>query len=186
MSRLVLDRYERDSQGNILIDVAAEQTSDLFEEFDRRAPYIKRDLDRDLVDYLIECATELGKEPFRFYFSLQQPPDDERRDRIRKGIHSYFTSLGVIEQRKVRQMWRRSAVLFSLGLSLLFLSVLEHKRLGDDPSVVQKVIAEGLTVAAWMSMWESLATVALDFFPLRQSRRLFRKLAQTKVLFRGS
>lgn len=71
----VLSRHERDPNQTILIDVAAGSVGDLNNDFDRSAPYIRRDLDQDLVDYLIECARELENEPNAIPFTLTNPPD---------------------------------------------------------------------------------------------------------------
>ena len=56
MKRHLLSRYERGVDGSILIDVTATRTEDLYSDFDRSAPYVRRDLDQDLVDYLVYCA----------------------------------------------------------------------------------------------------------------------------------
>jgi len=183
MSRDVLSRYEQDADGVILIDITAERAADLFEEFDRRAPYIKRDLDQDLVDYLIEAAEEIRTHPFRFCFSLEENPGDRERERVRKGVTSFFLALTAIEARKVHQMWRRSGVLVGLGLSLMALSVWVNQRIGSEPGVFSHVLAEGLTVASWMSVWESLAGIAIDWLPLRGKVKLYRRMATTPIAF---
>jgi hypothetical protein len=59
MKKSVLNRYERSPEGLILIDVTAEKAEDLYSDFDRSAPYIRRDLDPELVDYLI--YDEIGR-----------------------------------------------------------------------------------------------------------------------------
>ena len=64
MKRSVLDRYERIVGGSLIIDVSAAQVEELYNDYDRSAPYIRRDLDQDLVDYLIECAKEIMPEAF--------------------------------------------------------------------------------------------------------------------------
>lgn len=52
MNRLdVQMRYEQDSRGRVLIDVAADGIEDLYRNFDHHASYIRRDLDPELVEY---------------------------------------------------------------------------------------------------------------------------------------
>jgi hypothetical protein len=53
----------------------ARRVEDLYNDFDKSAPYIRRDLDQDLADYLIGCARELGRVTFKILFtlSLQKP-----------------------------------------------------------------------------------------------------------------
>jgi hypothetical protein len=184
MKRNVIHRYEHDADGRILIDVDAERVEDLYNNFDKSAPYVRRDLDQELVDYLIECAREVGPEPFTIRFTLGHPPDDDRASRVRTSVNNFFLYLMDIETKALRRIARRSAVLFLIGVSILFLSVWVNQWLGEDPSVVANVFAEGLIVAAWISLWESLATFMVDWFPHVKDRRLYQRLAAVKPFFR--
>jgi len=185
MKRNVFNRYERASNGRILIDVAAEKVEDLYSDFDRSAPYIRRDLDQDLVDYLIDCARELGHEPFTISFTLAHKPDDTSLSRIRGSVNNFFLYLAEVEQQKVRQMVRRSLVLFCIGVAILFISVWVNRWLGPDRTVVANVFAEGLIVAAWVSLWESLATFLIEWFPQLKNIKLYRRLASVEPVFRS-
>ena len=185
MKRDVLNRYERGSDGSILIDVAADRVEDLYSDFDRSAPYIRRDLDQDLVDYLIDCARELENEPFTISFTLANPPDEVGLFRIRGSVNNFFLYLVEVEQLKVRQMVRRSLVLFCIGVAILFISVWVNRWLGQDRTVVAYVFAEGLIVAAWVALWESLATFVIEWFPRLRNIKLYRRLSAVEPVFRS-
>jgi hypothetical protein len=185
MKKDVLNRYERDSGGSILIDVAADKVEDLYSDFDKSAPYIRRDLDQDLVDYLIDCARELGNEPFTISFTLVNPPDDTGLSRIRGSINNFFLYLVEIERQKVRQMLRRSFILFCIGIAILCVSVWVNRWLGSERTVVAYVFSEGLIVAAWVSLWESLATFLIEWFPRLRNIKLYRRLASVQPMFRS-
>jgi hypothetical protein len=58
-----------------------------------------------------------------------------------------------------------------------------NERLDAEASVMGSVFAEGLTVAAWVSLWESLATFLIHWTPRRRRIRLFESIAQSDVLF---
>lgn len=183
MKRSVLSRYERDEEGNVIIDVSATRVEDLYNDFDKSAPYIRRDLDQDFADYLIDCARELGRVPFIIRFILDSPPDEPRSSRIRHSLNAYFLYLAETEIRKILQMFRRSAILFAIGLGILFASVWVNRLLGAERSVTANVFAEGLTVAAWVSLWEALAIFLIGWFPHRKNIVLYRRLACTKLVF---
>lgn len=185
MKRDVLNRYDRGSDGSILIDVAADRVEDLYSDFDRSAPYIRRDLDQDLVDYLIDCARELENEPFTISFTLANPPDEAGLSRIRGSVNNFFLYLVEVEQLKVRQMVRRSLVLFCIGVAILFVSVWVNRWLGQDRTVVAYVFAEGLIVAAWVALWESLATFVIEWFPRLRNIKLYRRLSAVEPVFRS-
>ncbi len=180
----ILSRYERAPDGEVLIDVAAARVEDLYEDFDKTAPFIRRDLDQDLVDYLTDCAAEIGKTPFRIRFSLANPPLDGGLSRIQQSVNGYFLYVEEIERRKVRQIVRQSWLLFGIGLTLLFVSVSAHQWLVKEHSVVNYVFAEGLTIAAWVSMWNAVAIYLIDWFPHQKQIRLYRRLAGAELLFR--
>lgn len=185
MKRDVFNRYERDSAGSILIDVAAGKVEDLYSDFDKSAPFIRRDLDQDLVDYLIDCARELGKEPFTICFTLTRPPDDARLSRIRRSINNFFLYLAEVERQKIRQMVWRSLVFFCIGIAILSIAVWVNRWLGSERTVVANVFAEGLTIAAWVSLWEALAIFLVEWFPSLRAIKLYRRLATVRPIFRS-
>jgi len=177
----MLGRYERGAAGNVIIDVSAPRIEDLYNDFDRSAPYRRRDLDRDFAEYLIACARELNRIPFRIRLTLDASPDESRLSRIQHSLNTYFEYLREEETQKLQQMFRRSAVLFAIGLAILFASVWLNRLLGAERSVTANVFAEGLTVAAWVSLWESLAVFLIEWFPLRRNIGLYRNLARAKL-----
>ena len=185
MRRDPLSRYERSDAGGILIDVAATRAEDLYNDFDRTAPYVRRDLDQDLVDYLIGCAREVGAKPFAIRFTLGQTPQEDKASRIRQSVKSFFLYLAGLEQKKVRQMFIRSAAFLGIGLVVLFASVLLRQSLAANRSAVIDVLTEGLTIAAWVSLWEAVATLLIEWLPRRRQILLFRGLAQAQVVFRA-
>lgn len=185
LKRRFLNRYERDEEGNVVIDVSAIRVEDLYEDFDKSAPYIRRDLDQDFADYLADCARELHRAPFMIRLTLDHPPDESRLSRIRHSLNTYFLYLAEIEIQKILQMFRRSAILLAIGLGILFASVWLNRLLGEERSVTANVFAEGLIVAAWVSLWEALAIFLIEWFPHRKNVVLYRRLAHTELAFRS-
>jgi len=186
LKRDILDRYERDAEGSIVLDVTATRVEDLYNNFDKSAPYIRRDLDQDFADYLIGCARELGRIPFSIRITLANPPDKPRLSRVRGSLNTYFMYLAETEVQMILQMFRRSAILFTIGLGILFTSVWVNRLLGVERSVTANVFAQGLTVAAWVSLWEALAIFLIEWFPHRRKVTLYRRLAHAKLVFRST
>jgi len=185
MKQTVLARYEKSVNDKIIIDVAASQVEELYDNYDRSAPYIRRDLHQALVEYLIACAKEVRPEPFVIRFTLGQPPKNDEQVRISGSVKAYFLYLAEREDEKIIKMFRRSAILFGIGLVILFFSVSLNQMLGEERSVVANVFAEGLTIAAWVSLWESLAVLLIEWFPYRKNIRLYKHLADAELVFRS-
>ncbi len=179
-----LDRYERDEAGVACIDVATDKASDLYSYFDRFSPYLRRDLEQDLVDYLIACAEEIHPQPFVVRFAFVQAADAELQQRIGHSMTSFFTYLLEKERQTLRGMLYRSGVFLLLGLLILLAAVL-LEGVPTSNRVVLNVLAEGVNIAGWISMWEALATFLVDWFPHRRKLRLYHRLASAPLQFRA-
>lgn len=178
------NRYERNSKGLLCIDVAADKAEDLYNDYDRNAPYIRRDLDQDLVDYLIESASELRPQPFAIRFTFSQHHDEDTLQRIRNSVPTFFLYLTDQERALIRKLFFRSGVFLAMGVSILVGSVFYNQWLGTERSVIANVFAEGINIAAWVALWEALGMFLVEWYPHQRQLRLFRTLAKAPLLFR--
>ncbi len=183
MKRRLLHRYERDASGRVVIDVSTSRVEALYSDFDRKAPYIRRDLDQNLVDYLIECADEIGRVPFVIRFTLEEAPRGDRLSRIRHSVRGYFDYLHDGERRKIRLMYRNAFVLATMGLGLFCVAIWLGGQLGAEPSVFENLMSEGLTVAAWVALWESLAKFVIEWPAYRSNLDRFERLSLAPLAF---
>ncbi len=183
MGKEILDRYSRTEDGKVIIDINADKIEYLYNDFDKHTPYIKKELDQDLVDYLIDCASEIGGEEFLIKFRLTEAVDNDLQSRVQTSIHNYFLYLKDLEIRELKQMLRTSLVLLLAGISILTLSIWYNEHFTVQGSVINKVFSEGLTVAAWIALWESLATFLINWAPHQRQIKLFKRIAMAEVLF---
>ena len=123
MKKHILERYRHDAGGKLVIDIAAAKVSDLYEDFDLQAPYIKKDLDYDLVEYLIESMREIHREPFSVHFSFAEHLTADLEKRVRKSIHNDFGCLLATNRREVLKAFRSSFILLSSGLTMPAISI---------------------------------------------------------------
>ncbi|MES2627018.1 MAG: hypothetical protein V4628_17155 [Pseudomonadota bacterium] len=184
MNKTTEERYEREADGVFCIDVAADRAEELFNNFDRNAPFIRRDLDQDLVEYLIESASELSPKPFLIRFSFSQSHDNETLERIQRSVTTFFLYMASREQQMLRRMLYRSGVFLLLGLVILLLSLFINRSPANERSVLEHLLAEGVNIAAWVSLWEALATFIVEWFPYSSQIRLFKKLSAARLVFR--
>jgi len=85
----IVDRYEHTVDGLVIVDVAARRVEDLYEDFDKTAPYHKKDLDEDLAYYLTECVREIGRVDFVIRFMFERYPSEEFMKRVRTSVHKF-------------------------------------------------------------------------------------------------
>ncbi len=184
MKRTIVDRYERTEDGQIVLDVSVQSVEHLYNNFDRTAPYLKKDLDQAFVDYLTDSAREIRNHDFVVRISLSQMPDEMVMERVRKSIKTFHTYLRDLEFRAVGVLLRRSFVLFVIGLVLLALAIEVTRMVSSDRGVLAGVFAQGLTIAAWVSLWEAIANLFLEWHPHRQDIRLYSRIMNAPVTFR--
>ena len=183
MKKTILERYPRMSDGCYVIDINAGKASDLYNDFDKIAPYVRKELDQDLVEYITESASDLDKENYLIQFRLLERASDDLQARIIKSINSYFLYLRSIELSELGRMMKTSLALLMVGVVILFFSVWVNSGITADSTVTQKVFAEGLTVAAWVAMWEALATFLVSWLPISRKVSLYNRIAKTSVQF---
>jgi len=181
----IVDRYEHTVDGLVIIDVAARRVEDLYEDFDKTAPYHKKDLDEDLVYYLTECSREIGRVDFVIRFMFECYPSEEFMLRVRTSVHKFFIYQRELELGAMSKMLRTATTLLVIGIIILGLSLWVNHLLtvNGTPSFLNTVFAEGLTIVAWVSMWEALATCLLNWPQHLFLIRLYRKIAEAPVQF---
>ena len=183
MKKPILERYERHTDNRILIDIAADRMDDLYNHYDKQANFLKKDLDEAFAQYLAESVREIGSEPFVIRISLKQPPESEVAAKLTQSIRNYFHYMKELEIRKLNEKIRTSLILFMIGIVVLTLSILTGQHNETDGSVIIDLLAEGLMVAAWVSLWESLATFLIHWAPLKRSIKLYESIAESEVAF---
>lgn len=183
MKENILARYPRAEDGRYLIDITAGKINDLYNDFDKDAPYVRKELDQDLADYIADSARDLGKEDFSIRFHLQEPPDEAMKARIITSINSYFMYLKTIELNELARTLRTSLIFLVVGIAILFLAVWVSQQMTPTPTVLSKVFAEGLTVAAWVALWESLATFLINWTPYKRKINIYERIAAAPVQF---
>ncbi|MDD3813099.1 MAG: hypothetical protein PHZ02_00515 [Desulfocapsaceae bacterium] len=179
----ILDRYCRTADKKVMIDIAAGRVEDLYNDLDKYAPYRKKDLDQDLVEYLIDAVSEIGKEDFVIRFRFAVLADMDLRSRVQRSIHNYFQYLKVLELRELAKMTRSTFILFSIGIVLLFLSVWSNQKIAGYDGVITQVFAEGITVAAWVSLWNAITNFLINWVPHHQQLKMYERISNARIIF---
>jgi len=183
MNREISDRYAHSESGDIIIDISATKVEDLYNDFDKYAPYVKKELDQALVDYIIDSVKEIGNAPFTIRFRLNSPLEPKLTERLQHSFSNYFHYLKELEIDELKKMARRSLYLFVIGLAFITASVWVNALYEAHMTVLQKVFAEGLIVAGWVSFWEATATFLINWIPHRNRIRMFERIAATSLHF---
>lgn len=183
MKKNIVERYERSENGEVIINISAHKIEDLYNDFDKKSHFLKKDLNQDLVEYLIDSVSEIESETFLIEFFLEQKSNDEAISRVRNSVKNFFLYMKELELKNMDDMIRTSIILLFTGLTIAGMSVLMNESALAKNSIIGGVIAEGLTVAAWVSLWESLATFLIKWMPYKNKISLYQKISDSKVMF---
>lgn len=183
MSKRILDRYRRDADGKLIIDISASKVEDLYDDFDKQAPYIKKELDYDLVEYLIDSAREIGREPFSVHFRFSEQISKDLEHRVRKSIRNYFSYLQETNRREFMKMLRSSLGLVFLGMTILAVIMYFRLSYNLDESLGAGVLSEGLVIAGWVAVWEGVEAILMSGPSLVRELKLYRILVSSVLFF---
>lgn len=183
MRKKALSRYLRTDENKIIIEIAAEKIENLYDNFDKYAPNVRKELDQGLVEYLIDSVSEIGNEKFVVKFRLSVLTDEELIERVKLSIHNYFLYLIEREKRELTIMSRTSLIYFLIGISILSLSIWVDQTLIADEAFIYHVLTEGLNVAAWVLLWHAIATFFINWTPHHRVIKLYTRITQAKIYF---
>jgi hypothetical protein len=185
MKKNILERYDRSDDGYVAVDVYASKVEELYEDFDKQAPYHRKDLDEELVTYLLDCVREIGRVDFVIRISLDAIPSAELQERIRTSLRKFFIYQRELESASMQRLLKKSLLYFLAGIVLLFVSLWLPTAIAPDSRrlVYRRVLDEGVTIAAWVSIWESLSNLMFNYWPAKQRIKLNSRIAGAEVRF---
>jgi len=166
-----------------LIRVRVREFTQLFNSFDP-SPFLERDLDDDLVDYITSWAREIPRErPLKLVVQLHVPPREAGdHELLRSALQNHFETASDLAGNALRQLLRRGRLSLLIGLGVLALATLTGEllgRLGDRPLV--NVLREGVIIGGWVAMWRPIEILLYDWWPLRSEQQLCTRLRDAEL-----
>ena len=166
-----------------IIVVRVQEFTQLFNSLDP-SPFLERDLDDDLVDYITSWAREIPADrPLRLEVQLRQPPQrPDDPDLLRTAIQNHFANSALLKRNEFRQLMKRGRLSLAIGLAVLAAAMLtsEMVDLGGDRPVLD-FARESLIIGGWVAMWRPLELLLYDWWPVRAERRLHERLRDAQV-----
>lgn len=171
----------------VRIEVRLRELAQLFNSLDP-SPFIDRDLDSDAEEFIVSWARELPHHgELELVIHLAMPPEPERAAGVEAAVRHYFASRAEMKRRELRQLFRRGRA--SLVIGVLFLAVCFVLALAARPWLSKPLgdfVELGLQIVGWVAMWRPLEIYLYDWWPVRNDRRLFERLARMSVRLQGA
>jgi len=147
------------------------------------SPFYERDLDAAAEEFIVSWAHELSRDgEIELMIHLATTPPADRAEGIEEAVRHYFANRADIKGRELRQLLRRGRLSLIIGLAFLAacfgLGTLAHRSVSGGWS---EFVETGLQIVGWVAMWRPLEIFLYDWWPLRNDRRLLRRLARMRV-----
>ncbi len=178
-----LHRYELTTDNKIIIDVSVGRIKELYEDYDSAASYIKKDLDQDFVEYLIDCVREIRRHDFIIRINIPYSVESTKKKRLTKSIHHYFAYLEQVEKGEIRKLLRRSFSYFCLGIAFLLPSMVLPFESEENFRVGRLIFQEGLIIGAWVSIWQGFANLLFELSPHLHNIKIYQRIYRREVTF---
>lgn len=180
-TEILRNRYEFTRDGKAIIDISVESINDLFNSFDKKATFTKRELDQDFVEYVIDCVKELGDCDFVIRITIDREYNMLQENILRKAMVNFFSFLHEVERHNLRKEFRKFSSLLVLGIVLMI--IVSQFKLPDVPEVElwKKVLQEGVIIAAWVAFWEAFTSLIFGFNPFYQKSGIYGKIVAAEV-----
>lgn len=160
------------------VDVRLNTVDQLFDNRDP-APFRERDLDPDLVEYLVAAGEDLAsQDKYKVVFWILQPCSNEE---VETGYRAHLVyELERLDRRRRRQR-RTGQVALILGVTLLAALLSLSQLLAKSDSRWIDVAREGLAILSWVVLWRPVEALIYDWLPLRRERKVLDRLLESPV-----
>lgn len=178
-------RYRREDDRSC-IDLNVRHSRQLFDGRDP-APFRERDLDEDVVEYLLAAAQEIPrKQPLKIVVTISEEPEPHLAAEILvEAVREHFMHERGQIRRRLGEHVRRGRMFLSIGLAMLvvFLTLAElTSSLPAGP--LRDILREGLVITGWVAMWRPLEVLLYDWWPLVDERRQVSRILEAVVSIR--
>ncbi|MFV7791312.1 hypothetical protein ACNO6Z_10730 [Aliarcobacter lanthieri] len=173
----ILERYDKDENGNLIIRIHTPKVEDLYENYDKKSTFIKKDLKEDLEDYLIESVEEIDNNPFKIVFYFDEKSTSATEDRLKISIKEYFEYLQYLKKIKIKESIKNSLIFIVIGFILVAFAFI----LSENEDFIIKLLSEGIMVGGWVALWEAGAILLINWIPLKKELNIFKKISNANI-----
>jgi hypothetical protein len=167
-----------------LLELSISDPMQLFNSMDP-APFHERDLDLEVVDYIIDWAQELPpSEPLEMLVTVHKHAEPiSPPGLICDAVHTSFERRALAKRRALKKLLREGRLSMVIGISFLAAAIFISDYLGGLISNKNYawLLQESVVIGGWVALWHPLNIFLYDWWPLRADRRLFERIARMPV-----
>ncbi len=172
---------ERDNHYHVVIDL--DSYRDVYSEWDY-SPFANRDIDDDLLEYMMECSNEIGLKrnmAIDFYIPKDILNPDKERKSIQGFRHYFFYRIRKIKAERLRKI-KKLGVLLLIGIAFMSMANLLSFVISDQFSI--NILSEGLFIGAWVAVWEIFNTLFFSISELYRKIKHYERLRSIPINYK--
>ena len=168
--------------GMASVDLKLRSPRYLFDERDP-APVHKRDLDDEAANYIMTSFREIEDQKhvkLALYFESLDDFKDNTLE-IREAVKAHFAFQAQLKRREFRGILNQGFLSLAIGLTFLFICSYISDGAAKPNDLLGSMRYEGFFILAWVSMWRPISAFLYDWWPMRESVVMYRRLSQIDI-----
>ena len=164
------------------LDIQLEDYRDAYSSWDY-SPFVNRDLDEDLLEYIMACSFEIPKKKsmtIRFHL-LHQQKDEKREKRSIEGMYNYFEYKIRVAKNEQFRMIKKMIEFLIIGTTLLLAATFVKHNV--DNLIMNELLSEGLFIGGWVMIWEMFSIWFFQINQLVHNISHYKRLKGTEILY---
>jgi hypothetical protein len=148
------------------------------------SPFHDRSLDREAEDFVVTSARGFPEHaPLTLIIRLSQKtvlPDPGQS--VADAVHTHFSRRAEQSHRELGDLFRRGRASLVIGVPILAVALFMGEMaptMGLSP--LSGILRESLIIGGWVAMWRPMEIFLYDWWPIREKRRMFERLARMEV-----
>lgn len=174
-------KYDKESK-TYHVDIDLDAYRDVYSEWDY-SPMVNRDLDEDLIEFILECSYEIGlKRKLKIVFHIPEKMiHHEREEKSKQGMYHYFAYQIRKKKGHMFRLLKTSILYLLVGIMFLVAAVSMHK----VDQLFFNTLQEGLYIGAWVALWEIFSIWFFKMSEIRTEIKHFRRLETIEISYIG-
>jgi hypothetical protein len=165
------------------IEISVDRIEQLFNSMDP-SPFPDKDLDQDAEEFIVGWAQEFPrKDPISLVVDVSElPKHGDAHQLVETAVHNYFGYRAKLKRLELRHLLKQGRTSLIIGLVFLGACLTAGSLLRRlNPGTVSTVLRESLTIAGWVAMWRPMQIFLYEWWPIRRTERLFKKMSRMHV-----
>jgi len=170
--------------GTATLELGIADPMQLFNSMDP-APFHERDLDPEVVDYIVAWAQEVAPSAvLQLVVSVQRAAvTAQSTDLISDAMHASFQRRAQAKRRALRKLLREGRISLVIGILFLaaaiFVSDFVSGLISNENYAW--LVQESVVIGGWVALWHPINIFLYDWWPIHSEQRLFERLSRMPV-----